>query len=186
MVVLSGGHQLAQTLPPGIAAVLAIFARVAAQGGSHGDLQQEIQGALAAYPEDPKPLWEPIEIYGWKIHATLYRQDEKLWWLVHAERKNEKTPDPKDIAFLDKILHELGAEPKRHLIIGPTSSPRGEPALPFGWWTWQNRWPLYEIQINKHARRDKEKIRIVPLGTRATEGYQTVDVSNVSPKESEP
>lgn len=177
MVLLSDAHQLARKLPPGISEILAIFARVAASGDGT-DLQQAIASLPGPYPDDPKPLWEPIEVYGWKIQATMYRQDEKLWWLVHAVRKNEREPSNKDIALLNKVLDHLGGEPKRHMIIGPTSSPPGEPALPFGWWTWQNRWPLYEIQINPHKKANREKMRVVPLGSRETDGYQTLDVLN--------
>jgi len=169
MVILSGGHQLARELPPGISKLLEIFARVAETGDGRG-LQEEIAGA----PQDGhKPLWEPIEIHGWKIQATMYRRDDQLWWLVHAERKNERTPSDKDVKLLDKVLEHLGAEPSRHMIIGPRSSPAGEPALPFGWWTWQNGWLLYEIQVNKD-KSDREKIRIVPLGTRETDGYTSL------------
>lgn len=59
------------------------------------------------------------------------------------------------------------------MVIGPTSVPSGEPALPFGWWTWQNGLPLYEIQVNQH-KRDREKVRIVPLGSPETDGYRTL------------
>jgi hypothetical protein len=175
MVLLSSAHQTARKLPPGISEILAIFARVAARGGTDGiDLQQEIAGILDTYPDDPKPLWEPIEVYGWRVQATMYLRDEEFWWLVHAVRKNEGEPSNRDVTLLDKILNHLGAEPRRHMIIGPFSSPPGEPALPFGWWTWQNRWPLYEIQVNPHKEAAGEKIRIVPLGSRQTDGYQAL------------
>lgn len=175
MVILSGAHQLARELPPGISEVLSIFARVAASGDGIG-LQQEVARVFGAHLDDPRPLWEPIEIYGWRIQATMYLREEELWWLVHAVRRDEREPGNKDVSFLDKILEHLGADPRRHMIIGPISSPPGEPALFFGWWTWQNRWPLYEIQVNQHKKRDTEKIRIVPLGTRETDGYRTLDV----------
>jgi hypothetical protein len=180
MVILSGAHQLAKELPPGISGALDIFRRVARDGGTPGGgpaLMREIEEAFAAHPDDPKPLWEPIEVHGWKIMATMYLQDAKLWWLVHAARKNEGVPSDKAIGFLDKVLDHLGAEPTRHAIIGPRSSPEGEPALPFGWWTWQNRGQLFDIQVNKNKRRDADKLRIVPLGTRETDGYVSFHAS---------
>lgn len=167
MVVLSGGHQLARELPPGISRILEVFARVA-ESGDGSRLQEE----MAAIPrDDHKPLWEPIEVYGWEIQATMYLRDGQLWWLVHAVRKNEREPGANDLKILDKVLGHLGAEPDRHAIIGPRSSPAGEPLLSFGWWTWRNGWPLYEIQVNKDKKRDQDKIRVVPLGTRETDGY---------------
>lgn len=168
MVILSAAHQSARELPPGISGVLEIFARVARTGDGRG-LQEEIAGLPQ---DDCKPLWEPIEVYGWAIQATLYLREGALWWLVHAERKNGGAPSDKDGVLLDKILDHLGAVPLWHMIIGPSSSPPGEPRLPFGWWTWQNRWPLYDIQVNKSKKRDQDKIRIVPQGSRETEGYQ--------------
>jgi hypothetical protein len=174
MVIVSGAHQLAKELPPGISKVLEIFSRVAKSGDGRG-LEEEIDNINRDYPDDAKPLWEPVEIYGWKIQATFYLQNKQLWWLVHAVRRNEKPPSDKDVAFLEKVLDHLGADVKRDMIIGPTSSPTGEPPLPFGWWTWFNRSPLYEIQVNKDKKKDQEKIRIVPLGTRETDGYHSID-----------
>lgn len=179
MVILSGAHQGARELPPGLSEILALLERVAAEGGGI-DPQRELEAICRAHPDDPRLLWEPLEVYGWKVQATLYRREGALWWLVHAVRKNEREPTVKDVTLLDKILGGLGADPRRHMIIGPTSSPPGKPALPFGWWSWQNRGPLYEIQVNKDAT---EKIRIVPLGSRETDGYQTLDVKNGDPGE---
>jgi hypothetical protein len=176
MVILSAAHQLAKELPPGMSKILAIFARVAKSGGDGTLLQQEIAAVIKDHADEPKPLWEPIEIYGWSIEATLYLQNGQLWWLLHAVRRNEREPSDKDIAFLDKVLDHLGADPKRDMIIGPSSTPPGgERPLLFGWWTWFNRGPLFEIQANKDKKKDKEKIRIVPLGTRPSDGYQSLD-----------
>src|SRR5574341_320968 len=176
MVVLSGAHQLATELPAGTAKILDLFRRVAIDCGGT-NVKEDFDRICAAHADDPKPLWEPADIYGWKMQATFYRQDDKLWWLFHAVRRNEREPSDKDISVLDKVLDYLGADPKRHMIIGPLSSPPGEPRLPFGWWTWQNRWSLYDVQVNKSAKRDKDKLRIVPLGTRANDGYESVDLS---------
>lgn len=178
MVILSGAHQVAKELPPGLSKVLSLYRRVAEDGGAVGGgpaLMQEMSAALAAHVDDPKPLWEPTEVHGWKIMATLYLREGKLWWLVHAARKTEREPSDNDVRFLDKILDHLGAEPTRHAIIGPRSSPPGQERLPFGWWTWQNRDQLFDIQLNKDKKRDKDKIRIVPLGTRETDGYRSLN-----------
>lgn len=172
MTILSAGHQPAKEMPVGIFKILDLFRRVA-QTGDGSTLQEEMN---RIEPDVETPLWEPIEIHGWKIKATMYLQDGQLWWLVHASRRSERSPSEKDIVFLDKILDHLGAQPKRHMIIGPTSSPPGEPALPFGWWTWLNREPLYEVQVNK-GKKGLEMMRIVPLGTRPSDGYKFVDLS---------
>lgn len=169
-VILSGGHQVARELPPGISRILASLARVSETGDGMG-LHEEI----SSLPQDEhKLLWEPLDVYGWRIHATLYLRDGTLWWLVHAVRKNEAVPRDKDVVLLDKVLDHLGAVPSLHVIIGPRSGPPGEPALPFGWWTWQNRWPLYDVQVNKCGPHDHDKIRVVPLGSRETDGYQSL------------
>jgi hypothetical protein len=174
MVILSGGHQVAKELPPGIAEILELFKHVAATGDGAG-LKDAFDRICVVHADDPKPLWEPIDIYGWKIQATLYLQNGQHWWLFRAVRRNEKEPSEKDIAFLDKVLDHLGADQKRDMIIGPRSSLAGEPLLVFGWWTWFNRWPLYEIQVNK-AKRGQDVMRIVPHGTRSSDGYQSVDL----------
>ncbi len=177
MVILSSAHQLAKELPPGISKMLAVYKRVAEDGGTVGGgpaLMQELERELAPHAQDPAPLWEPIEVHGWRILATMYLRDAKLWWLVHAMRKTEREPSENDVLFLDKVLDHLGAEPTRHAIIGPRSSPPGEGRLAFGWWTWQNRGQLYDIQVNKDKKRDQDKIRIVPLGSRETDGYTSL------------
>jgi hypothetical protein len=171
MVIVSSAHQIAKELPPGIQKILDAFSRVARTGDGRG-LQDEIAGA----PPDPNPpLWEPAQIHGWDIRATLYRRDGQLWWLVSARTRNEREPSDKDLVFLDKVLDHLGAVPRRHAIIEPTSSPPGEPRLPFGWWTWQNRWPLFEVQVK--GRGKAASMRIVPHGSRETDGYECVDLS---------
>lgn len=177
MTILSAAHQIAKELPLGISKMLAIYARVA-QGGDGRGLREEMETVIAAHPDEPKPLWEPLEIYGWKIQATLYLRDGKLWWLAHGVLKSEREPSAKQIAILDKILEHLGAEPRRHMIIGPASSPIDEERLAFGWWTWQNHAQLYEIQLNKDKKRDADKLRIVPLGTRETDGYTSLRVGD--------
>jgi hypothetical protein len=189
MVILSAGHQLAKELPPAVSKTLEIFARVSKTGDGSG-MQEEMDRLNREHPDGAKLLWEPIEVHGWKIQATLYLKedqlqpqpcDQSLWWLVRAVRKNERAPSDKDIVFLDKILDHLGAEPTRNMIIGPRSTPDGERVrLFFGWWTWQNRWPLFDVQVNKDKKRDADKIRIVPLGSRETEGYTALSAADLS------
>ena len=175
VVIVSAAHQMAKDLPAGTAAVLDLFKRVAKDGGGGPNLKEEFDQLCIAHTNEPQPLWEPVDIYGWKIQATMYLQSGQHWWLLHAVRRNEKEPSDKDIAVLDKVLDHLGADPNRDTIIGPRSSPAGEPRMVFGWWTWFNRWPLFEFQVNK-AKRGQNAMRIVPLGTRATDGYQSVDL----------
>ena len=147
MVIVSAAHQLAKELPPGLSKVLAIYRRVHDDGGTLGGgpgLMQEIQDATAGHAADPGPLWEPIEVHGWQIQATLYLREDKLWWLLHAQRKTDREPSENDVRILDKVIDHLGGVPDRHVIIGPRSSPPGEDRLPFGWWTWQNRHQLFD------------------------------------------
>lgn len=172
MVILSASHQIAKELPPTIVKTMEIFARVAKTGDGRG--MQEEMDRLPPVSDDAKLLWEPIEVHGWQIQATMYRKDGQLWWLLRAVRKNEREPSEKDNVFLDKVLDHLGAEPTRHMIIGPRSSPLGELPLFFGWWTWQNRHQLFDVQVKGKGK--SAALRIVPLGTRATEGYESVDM----------
>jgi hypothetical protein len=176
MVVLACAPQLARELPPEVARILDLFARAAVSGDAR-ELQREFADLRAIEQDAAKLLWEPVEVYGWRIYATMYLCEEKLWWLIHATRQNEQVPSDKDVLFLDKVLERLGAEPRRHMVIGPTSAPVGEPRLPFGWWTWQNVAALYEVQLNKHKVRDADKIRIVALGSGETDGYRTLDLA---------
>lgn len=96
---------------------------------------------------------------------------------MHASRKNAQSPSDKDIAFLNKVLEHLGAQPERHVIIGPSSTPPGETPPPFGWWTWQNNWDLFDIQVNQNKKGKKDMLRFVPAGSRGSDGYETVDTS---------
>ena len=172
MTILSAAHQMAKELPAGTAAILALFKRTATTGDGR-NIKAEFDRICIVHADEPQPLWEPVDIYGWKIQATMYLQNGQHWWLAHAVRRNEKEPGEKHIVVLDKVLDHLGADPKRDMIIGPRSSPAGESLMVFGWWTWFNRWPLYEIQTNKE-KRGQDAMRVVPLGTRASDGYQPV------------
>lgn len=183
MVILSSAHPLAKELPPGFSKMLEVFARIARTGDGRG-AQEEMDELRREHGDEPRPLWEPAEIYGWKIQATMYLRDGQLWWLVHAVRKNENTPLDKHLVMLDKVLDHLGAVPTRHAIIDPRSAPPGEPPLPFGWWTWQNRQPLYDVQVNKDKKRDADKIRIVPLGSRETDGYSSLPMDDIDEEDS--
>lgn len=176
MTILSAGHQPATELSPDVAQILELF-RAAGQTGDTSLLQVEVDRPLPTGAT--KLLWEPTEIYGWKIAATMYRQEGQLWWLARAVRRNEQEPSDKDILFLDKVLDHLGAQPKRDMIIGPTSSPPGHERLPFGWWTWKNRAPLFEVQVNKR-KKGLAMMRIVPLGTRPSDGYESIDLTRSS------
>ena len=81
MVILSAGHKLARELPPGLLRGLEVLARVAESGDGRG-LQEE----LAALPQDVhKPLWELIEVHGWKIGATMYLEETKTRMILLFE-----------------------------------------------------------------------------------------------------
>lgn len=177
MAILSAGHQIAKELSPGIAKVLEMFRYThRTKDGS------QLKGNIDRFPVDPNPmLWEPIEVHGWTIAASMYLQNGQLWWIVQARRAKEKSyfsptgPTEKDIVFLNKVLEHLGADLERDVIIGPNSSPPGEPPLSFGWWTWFNRDPLYEVQAKGKGKTGQ--LRIVPLGTREDDGFTSVDLS---------
>ncbi len=177
MVILSAGHQQARELPPSFTKILAIFRRVD-ETKDGMTLQDEIDRAIAEASAETPPLWEPIEIYGWKIQATFYLLNKQLWWLAHAVRKDERAPREKDIVFLDKVLTHLDADPIRDCVIGPRSSPPGAEPLPFGWYTWFNRQALFEVQLHATSRNKKDVMRVVPLGTPPSDGYTSVDMSD--------
>ena len=163
-VILSAAHRSAEELPVGISKMLEDLERIAQTG----------QGDVLVFDEAVRRLcWEPTEVHGWKIQATMYLREGKHWWLVYATRKTESAPSDKDVGFLDRVLDHLGADPKRHSIISPHSD-IGAERLPFGWWTWQNRDQLLDIQVNKDKKRVADKVRIVPLGTRETDGYASI------------
>jgi hypothetical protein len=180
MVILSGAHAVAKELSPGLAQMLVLYRDAAVTGDLTG-LEQLVAQDRAIF--QPEPLWEPADVHGWTIRATLYRQDGDLWWLVHAIRKNHRSPSDKDILFLNKVLEHLGAQPTRHEIIGPNGHGQAnDGAMPFGWWTWKNQGQLYDIQA--HRTDKKNPIRIVPLGTRPTDGYESLRWSEDDKKES--
>lgn len=173
MTLLSAGHQLAKPLPK-VNWGLEVLRR-AAETGDTSFLQQEM---LQIPSDTEKPLWEPLEIYGWNVHATLYLDNGQLWWLLHAARKDARPPNENATRFLEKILGHLGADPERDKIIGPRNGAEENPPLPFGWWRWFNRWPLYEVQIKgtgKHAA-----MRVVPIDTPASDGYERLDMTKPS------
>jgi len=170
MTILSAGHQPARALPVGICRILELFRRTA-ETGDGSTLQQEMSQIS---PDSETPLWEPLEVYGWRIQATLYRDNSQLWWLLHAVRKDECPPSEGDTRLLGKVLDHLGADPTRDMIIGPSSSPTGEPPLPFGWWRWFNRWPLYEVQVRGKGK--SAVMRVVPIDTPESDGYVRVDM----------
>jgi hypothetical protein len=172
-VLLSAGHQVARELPSSISTMLELY-REAAKTGDLTQLE-----AFIAEPRDEKeskPMWEPASIYGWEIQATFYRLDGKLWWLVRAERRGGREPTEKDIGMLDKVLDLLGAQPMRDMVIGPRSNCASDGFLAFGYWTWPNRHQLNEIQVKGKKGQDIT-MRIVPHGTRPTDGYESVDLS---------
>jgi hypothetical protein len=177
MTILSAGHQVAKELGPNVVKLLALFRRTA-ETGDGSMLQAEID-RLPPPSEETRLLWEPIEVHGWKIEATMYRKDDQLWWLVQAHTRNERVPRQNDVAFLDKVLAHLGADPKRDMVIGPSCTPPGEELLFFGWWTWRNTMPLYEIQAKGWG--SKATMRVVPEGTPESDGFTRFKMSKDFP-----
>lgn len=180
MTILSAGHQSATELPSELARILDMF-RHTHKTKDGSALQAEFGNGVPQGPasSSERMLWEPIDHHGWNMMAAMYLQSGQLWWLLHAARRTEQTPSEKDITFLDKILDHLGADSTRDMIIGPRSSPEGEPALAFGWWTWFNRMDLYEVQVKGQG--SKTVIRTVPLGSPESDGYVRVDLSKGPP-----
>lgn len=178
MTMLSAGHQVAIEIQPGLANILQMFKRTAVTKDGTMLLEE-----IRKVANDPiQVLWEPGQILGWSLNVTMYRKGDEIWWLVHAQRKDDRqTPSEKDVSLLDKVLEHLGANPVEDMIIGPSSSPPGEPALAFGWWTWRNVAPLFEVQVNKD-RKGKDAIRIVRLGAEESDGYARIELKGAPPR----
>lgn len=176
--ILAAGHLYAKELSPALTKMLEFYARIVAQGGIEEGKTLEGEAAhLQNESPEPRMIWEPASIGGWQIQAGMYLKDNELHWLVHAQRK-QPAVSAKDIALLDKVLLELGADPVKDAVIGPHSAPtpHHEPVA-FGWWTWRNVAPLLEVQINK-AKKGKDAIRIVRQGAEESHGYQHVDIGD--------
>ena len=179
--LVSAGHQMAKELPPVIVQTLDMFRRAAQSGDASGMLEEiaSVERTAPGIGDGEKLLWEPAEIYGWNLQAAFYKKDDALWWLVRAVRRNERIPAAKDLAILAKVLAHLGAT-HEDAIIAAGWSPAGEEPLPFGWWTWRNVSPLYEMQVNK-TKRGAAAMRIVRLGTPPSDGYECVDLTGGAP-----
>ena len=183
-VLLTAGHQVAKKLPEGLGKVLDLYRRVHETRDPNSIAEESLDLHRRVHENevrDQRLLWEPSEIAGWKIRASFYLDDaDKLWWLFHAQRKSPRAPADKDIQILYKVLEHMGCDPARRVIIGPESGPGTEyEALPFGWWTWPNTFPLLEMQIKKDGK--KVHTRVVPSGTRPTDGFQHIDLKPGGP-----
>lgn len=178
MILLSAGHQSAKELPPSVQRVLELF-REAVATGNPKDASAEID-KLPPLAREDRMLHEPISIGGWDITASMYLSSKthRLHWLVRGVRRNESTPTPKDIVFLEHVITRLGGNPVDDMIIGPRTVTADHPTepLPFGWWSWLNQAPLYEVQCK--GRGNKATVRVVPMGTPATDGWVRLDLSS--------
>jgi hypothetical protein len=118
-------------------------------------------------------LFEPAEIYGWKIRASIYGREGKVWWLVGADRSTPATA--KDKAMLVKILNVLGCDdPDRDQVSVNTIDELLEHGVPI-MYQWPNMIELNEVQVHPDAAKFKDVqkgMRIVPRGTRPTDGFQ--------------
>lgn len=118
-------------------------------------------------PNEPRMVWEPIDLYGWNIAATMYLLDGKPWWLVRATHKKAE-PSTKEFNRVELVAEHLGADPRRDRIMNTTF---GEPNGYGMWWTWINQSPLYEIHTNDTTK----DWRVVLEGTPTAPGYQRID-----------
>jgi hypothetical protein len=200
-VLLSFAHQMAKELAPAFEKILDLYRELDLNKGRgeayQSDFQKRMDQCASTLTDADRPLWEPIEIHGWKIEATLYLKNGQHWWLLHAVRKRETSPSDNDLVFLNKVLEHLGCDPERNMIIGPKTKAWAAMAdddaheerrahgrddhMPFGWWTWCNRAPLFEVQVNKDKKNKKDMLRFVPLGTPEADGY--VRMPSIDPNE---
>ena len=62
----------------------------------------ELQRRHAALPPKDTSQWlyEPLEVYGWNIHASLYGNKGKVHWLVSVARDGNKAPSEKELVIL--------------------------------------------------------------------------------------
>lgn len=183
-VMLSAGHQLARPLDPGIQALMDAYRDAAKTSEDTPNLRQKLDTAKGLIENDPKSqIWEPVHdkrgepshIYGWHFNATMYLENDQLYWLLHAQRPRDAMPTDNELGFLRKVVEHLGADIVRDQIIGPWS-PNGDSR--FGWWTWFNQWPLVEIQSRKaRPGATAPDLRYVPLGTPPSDGYERIDMT---------
>lgn len=127
----------------------------------------QLRARIEALPRtDPVDhLHEPAEIYGWVFDATIAAVRGSPWWLVKVSRKTT-TATAKDKALMGKVIAELGGDSERDLITISDVDTCVENRVPLVY-MWRNTLELQEIQI-----RDDGDMRIVPRGSRPTDGYQ--------------
>lgn len=120
-------------------------------------------------------LHEAAEIYGWNIQAALFDWNGVAWWLVSVARKN--TPTDKDRVILAKVLVTLGCDdPDRDALSVSDFDDVIAEGIPF-MYAWRNMLELQEVQIHK-MKRGKDMIRIVPRGSRASDGYESLPMTD--------
>lgn len=146
----------------------------AMRGALRGTVDRdEFRIATAALHTPPKEegtlrhMWEPIELYGWDLAATLYLLDGKPWWLVHATHKKDE-PSDKEMSIVRTAVDYLGADPARDCLMDTTFGD----GLGYGmWWTWINQSPLLEIHLSHAAN----ATRILPEGSPVQPGWERID-----------
>lgn len=172
MIVLSMGD-LVMEMPPDVRIRFDVMRRMFHEGRE----PTEAEMALTEHGKsnNPDQLWEPVDLYGWHIQATMYLLDGKAWWMVGATRKPDDLPSEKDMAWLQKIVDRLGGDLKRDLLADVIA--HSGIADAHIWVTWINQAQLFEVQINPNFK-DKRSIRIVPLGMAESNGYRRIDRTN--------
>lgn len=129
----------------------------------------------AISPSERTPqLHEPLDVYGWNIKATLHAVGGAAWWFATVTRT--KSPSEKDKKVLAKVLDVLGCDPARDILSVSDFDRLVAENVPVMYW-WPNTFELQEIQFNA-----KGDMRMVPRGSRATDGYQKIpdEVMNIS------
>lgn len=145
---------------------------------SREDFDRDMAGIMT--PPDPnapiKHLWEPIELYGWKIEATMYLLDGKPWWLARANHKRDE-PAEKDFTMLRQAIDYLGADPERDCIMNTTfGGGRG-----YGmWWTWINQAPMMELHTT--GKGNAFNMKALPEGSPVAPGWERYDRNRIHVK----
>jgi hypothetical protein len=131
----------------------------------------------------PERLHEPAEIYGWRFRATLVRYHGKPWWLVSVERPSG-TASAKDKAMLVKIMGALGCDDieRDQLSVMPMDElvAAKVPVM----YLWPNMIQLLDVHIHTEkankGKLHKDAMRLVPRGSRPTDGYEDLETAKPS------
>lgn len=169
--ILSTAHQNAQEIPSLFWSVFEEEKRALALGVPPVSSKENEE--LLEFVPPFSLCWKGLRVYDWTIGVTMYLRDNHPWWLVVADYWDSyrETPRRSKVVFLERILARLGANLPRDRLIGPCLDGTEETNLHFGWWTWENRWSLYEVQENARVSCGRNKARVGTKGTPESDGY---------------